>query len=91
MKGMCLLVLVMSVLVNQTQLVEEVKCEAKELRPCLFAYTMSVEPSLACCNMVKEHKQCYCGYQKNQKIQPYLQEDATKIIISQCGVTTPKC
>lgn len=90
-KSLCLLVVVIVVVVNKTQLAEAVKCDPKELRPCLLAFTMSVEPSSTCCNKVKEHRPCYCGYKKNPKIQPYLKYDATKNIISSCGVSIPAC
>ncbi|KGN66906.1 hypothetical protein Csa_006987 [Cucumis sativus] len=87
MRGIWLLVVV----INETQVSKAVKCDPGELRPCHLSFTMSMEPSSACCKKVLQHRTCYCEYSKNPKTQPYLKYDATQRIISDCGVAIPTC
>lgn len=91
MKSLCVLMIVMVVIVNETHSVEAVKCDTKELRVCIWPFTMSVKPSTACCNKLKEHRSCYCEYKKKSKVKPYLQYDAAKKLLSRCGVVVPTC
>lgn len=66
------LVLVLVAFVKEVQLTKVATCDPNESRVCLLAYTISMAPS-SCCDVVKQHRSCYCQYKNNPKFQSYLQ------------------
>ncbi|KZV42102.1 non-specific lipid-transfer protein 2-like [Dorcoceras hygrometricum] len=68
-----------------------VTCNPLQLSPCAAAVTTSGNPSVTCCNKLKEQKPCLCQYMSNPNLQKFINSPGAKKVADFCDAPFPTC
>ncbi|KAL8193749.1 hypothetical protein R6Q57_026441 [Mikania cordata] len=83
-------VLAVALSVSATQTIT-MKCDPKQLVPCLRPIMSGIPPPLICCSKLKEQKSCLCRYIKDPKFAKYVKAPGAKKVMKICNVHVRKC